>query len=217
MKKIIASAFAVLLSLLGIVTVDKTIEERVSTLESQVSSLSAEKETTLSDKIYKVGDKISCFPETPYSFDSVVGYGDEITVCIDSFTAEIIGIDELNTEGETITQKFTIQNINTTDQVTNTTKHTTTTKPQEAPTGKHYSVYNSYKYSVELEIIGKLQNIDEFRAHKIEITFIDSNGFSFVKPVAVDSNGSFAITTTQNQSNAPDESRIGDIKVFGFA
>ena len=209
MKKVIASALAVLLGSLGFLVVDKTIEERVLTLESQVASLSAGNDNAPNDKTYKVGDKIPCYPETPYSFDSVVGYSDEIKVCIDSFSAEIIGIDELNTEGETVTRK-------TTTQSTSTLPPYVTTSPERVTEGR-YNVYNCYKYSVKLKISGKIQNIDEFRTNAIKVTFIDSYGFSFEKSIAIGSDGSFSFSATQSYLNTPEKIEISNISIRGCA
>jgi hypothetical protein len=209
MKKVIASALAVLLGSLGFLVVDKTIEERVLTLESQVASLSAGNDNAPNDKTYKVGDKIPCYPETPYSFDSVVGYSDEIKVCIDSFSAEIIGIDELNTEGETVTRK-------TTTQSTSTLPPYVTTSPERVTEGR-YNVYNCYKYSVKLNISGKIQNIDEFGTNEIKLTFFDSYGFSFEKSIAIGSDGSFSLSATQSFFTIPEKIEISDIDIHGYA
>ena len=211
MKKVIASALAVLLGSLGFLVVDKTIEERVLTLESQVASLSAGNDNAPNDKVYKVGDKIPCYPETPYSFDSVVGYSDEIKVCIDSFSAEIIGIDELNTEGETVTRTPTTQSTSTLPP------YVTTFPFEDRVTGAYYNVYNCYKYSVKLNISGKIQNIDEFGTSKIKLTFFDSYGFSFEKNVAIGSDGSFSLSATQSFFTIPEKIEISDIDIHGYA
>ena len=211
MKKVIASALAVLLGSLGFLVVDKTIEERVLTLESQVASLSAGNDNAPNDKTYKVGDKIPCYPETPYSFDSVVGYSDEIKVCIDSFSAEIIGIDELNTEGETVTRTPTTQSTSTLPPYVSTLSRVD--RVTEGP----YNVYNCYKYSVKLNISGKIQNIDEFRTNAINVTFIDSYGFSFEKSIAIGSDGSFSFSATQSYLNTPEKIEISNISIRGCA
>ena len=211
MKKVIASALAVLLGSLGFLVVDKTIEERVLTLESQVASLSAGNDNAPNDKTYKVGDKIPCYPETPYSFDSVVGYSDEIKVCIDSFSAEIIGIDELNTEGETVTRTPTTQSTCTLPP------YVTTLPRVDRVTEGPYNVYNCYKYSVKLKISGKIQNIDEFRTNAINVTFIDSYGFSFEKSIAIGSDGSFSFSATQSYLNTPEKIEISNISIRGCA
>ena len=226
MKRIIASALAILLGSLGFVVVDNTIENRVATLESQLASLSAEKENVSDKDVHKIGDKIPCFPESPYSFDSVIGYSDNITVCIDSFTAEIIAKDEVNTNGETLTQS--LLGLNAATEYTFATSEdrsnakpsfdSTETTKEKLPTIKsgEYNVYSCYKFGVEIRISGKIQNIDNFSATKIKISYT-INDITYSQETAINSNGSFALVFTRSFSNIPEGFEISSIDIVGVA
>ena len=193
MKKIIASALALLLGSLGIVVVDNSIEKRVATLESQIMELQADNNDTIdnTDKSFSVGDPIPCFPKMPYSFNSVVRFNESVTIDIDSFDAKIIAINEINTDGETIISKeFTTKKIDNTIPPGYTGE---TTRPA-LTTLKSYRVYSHYAYKIEIKINGSVKLEDESLPRSITVSYCNADNKVHTCTGSVNKNGSFSVT-----------------------
>lgn len=193
MKKIIASALALLLGSLGIVVVDNSIEKRVTVLENQIMELQADNNDTIdnTDKSFNVGDPIPCFPKAPYSFNSVVRFNESVTIDIDSFDAKIVAINEINTDGETIISKEL-----TTTKINNTTPpgYTGETTRPALTTLKSYQVYSHYAYKIEIKINGSVKLEDESLPRSITVSYCNADNKVHTRTVSVNENGSFSVT-----------------------